>query len=85
MRPAQAFFSKELGEFILPYDAVRTAPDPKQALLDFLGWSCHHGGSVPFEDREFLPIEVKVDFLHEAEVHETRAESGESAAGIERG
>jgi len=25
VRPAQAFFSKELGEFILPYDAVRTA------------------------------------------------------------
>jgi hypothetical protein len=36
VRPAQAFFSKELGEFILPYDAVRTAPDPKQALLEFL-------------------------------------------------
>ena len=36
VRPAQAFFSKELGEFILPYDAVRTAPDPKQALMEFL-------------------------------------------------
>ena len=36
VKPAQAFFSKELGEFILPYDAVRTAPDPKKALLDFL-------------------------------------------------
>ena len=36
VKPAQAFFSKELGEFILPYDAVRTAPDPKKALLNFL-------------------------------------------------
>ncbi len=36
VRPAQAFFSKELGEFILPYDAVRTAPDPRRALLEFL-------------------------------------------------
>ena len=36
VRPAQAFFSKELGEFILPYDAVRTAADPRSALLDFL-------------------------------------------------
>ncbi len=36
MRPAQAFFSKELGEFILPYDAVRTAADPRAALMDFL-------------------------------------------------
>jgi hypothetical protein len=25
-----------LGEFVLPYDAVRTAPDPRVALLDFL-------------------------------------------------
>ena len=36
MRPAQAFFSKELGEFLLPYDAVRTAPDPDAALMEFL-------------------------------------------------
>jgi hypothetical protein len=36
LRPAQAFFSNELGEFILPYDAVRTAADPKQVLLEFL-------------------------------------------------
>jgi hypothetical protein len=34
--PAQAFFSRELGEFLLPYDAVRTAPDPEAVLLDFL-------------------------------------------------
>jgi hypothetical protein len=36
VRPEQAFFSRELGEFILPYEAVRTAPDPKAALMDFL-------------------------------------------------
>ena len=36
VRPAEAFFSKELGEFILPYDAVRTARDPRQALMEFL-------------------------------------------------
>jgi Family of unknown function (DUF5996) len=36
VRPAQAFFSKELGEFILPYDALRTAPDPDAALMEFL-------------------------------------------------
>jgi hypothetical protein len=36
VRPAQAFFSRELGEFILPYDAVRTASDPKTALMEFL-------------------------------------------------
>jgi hypothetical protein len=36
VRPADAFFSKELGEFILPYDAVRRAREPRRVLLDFL-------------------------------------------------
>ncbi|MCC8965939.1 hypothetical protein H8A95_27365 [Bradyrhizobium sp. Pear76] len=36
VRPDAAFFSEALGEFILPYDAVRTAVDPDKALLDFL-------------------------------------------------
>jgi Family of unknown function (DUF5996) len=36
VKPAEAFFSQELGEFILPYDAVRTAPDPEKALMGFL-------------------------------------------------
>ncbi len=31
-----AFFAEALGEFILPYNAVRTAEDPDRALLDFL-------------------------------------------------
>jgi hypothetical protein len=34
--PAAALFSKELGEFILPYDAVATAADPDATLLEFL-------------------------------------------------
>ncbi len=36
VRPDAAFFSEALGEFILPYDAVRTAARPDQALLEFL-------------------------------------------------
>ena len=36
VRPDQAFFSPDLGEFILPYDAVRAAADPKVALMRFL-------------------------------------------------
>ncbi len=34
--PAQAYFFKDLGEFILPYDAMRTAADPEAALMEFL-------------------------------------------------
>ena len=34
--PADAFWSKDLGEFVLPYDAVRTADSPDDVLLGFL-------------------------------------------------
>ena len=33
MAPADAFFSAELGEFLLPYEAVRKAPDPEAMLI----------------------------------------------------
>ena len=36
VKPDAAFFSEAVGEFILPYDAVRTAQDSDKALLDFL-------------------------------------------------
>ena len=36
VQPEQAFFHPDLGEFILPYDAVRDAPDPDATLLAFL-------------------------------------------------
>lgn len=36
VQPAAAFYSKPLHEFILPYDAVREAPDPDGTLLAFL-------------------------------------------------
>ncbi|HEX8904062.1 MAG TPA: DUF5996 family protein [Longimicrobiaceae bacterium] len=35
VRPAAASWSADWGEFILPYDAVRTAGDPDAALHDF--------------------------------------------------
>jgi hypothetical protein len=36
VQPDAAFFHVGLGEFILPYEAVRSADDPDQALLRFL-------------------------------------------------
>jgi hypothetical protein len=36
VRPEAAFFSKDFGEFILPYAAVRTAASPDETLLAFL-------------------------------------------------
>jgi hypothetical protein len=36
IRPADAFWNKDLGQYNLPYDAVRTAGDPERTLMDFL-------------------------------------------------
>ncbi len=34
--PPEAFFSAELGEFVLPYDVVRNARNPDETLMSFL-------------------------------------------------
>jgi hypothetical protein len=54
LRPDAAFFSEALGEFILPYDAVRTAAQPDQALLDFLQTSYEAAANAAKWDRAAL-------------------------------
>jgi hypothetical protein len=34
--PDAAYFNKTLGEFLLPYDAVRRSSDPEGMLMTFL-------------------------------------------------
>ena len=36
VEPAGASYNEQLGEFVLPYQIVRTAPDPDATLLSFL-------------------------------------------------
>jgi hypothetical protein len=36
VRPAEAFWNKDLNQFNLPYDAVRSAKDPDRTLMEFL-------------------------------------------------
>ena len=36
IKPGSAFWSAELGEFLLPYAAVREAADPDAAVQEFL-------------------------------------------------
>jgi Family of unknown function (DUF5996) len=36
VEPAAAIFNEALGEFLLPYDAVRLSADPEATLLEFL-------------------------------------------------
>jgi hypothetical protein len=57
VRPDAAFFSEALGEFILPYDAVRTAADPDHALLEFLHSSYEAAANAAKWDRDALECE----------------------------
>jgi hypothetical protein len=54
VRPEAAFFNETLGEFILPYDAVRTAADPDRALLDFLQSTYEAAANAAKWDRDAL-------------------------------
>ena len=54
VRPDAAFFSEALGEFILPYDAVRAAAQPEQALLEFLQSTYEAAANAAKWDRDAL-------------------------------
>ena len=54
VRPAAAFFSETLGEFIQPYDAVRNAAQPDQALLEFLQSTYEAAANAAKWDRDAL-------------------------------
>jgi len=54
VQPAAAFFSEALGEFLLPYDAVRTAADPDTALLAFLQSTYEAAANTADWDRDAL-------------------------------
>ena len=58
VKPAEAFFNKELGEFILPYDAVRTAREPDSALMDFLQSTYKAAADLAKWDRKMLECDL---------------------------
>ncbi len=57
VRPAAAFFHDGLGEFLLPYDEVRTADDPGEVLLDFLQSTYEAAAELGAWDRAALECE----------------------------
>ncbi|MGH7508213.1 MAG: DUF5996 family protein [Gemmatimonadales bacterium] len=52
LRLAEAYYSPELREFVLPYEAVRRAPDPDAMLLDFLENTYETGADLGGWDRK---------------------------------
>ena len=56
--PAAAFYSQDAGEFILPYEAVRTANDPDAMLLEFLTSTYEAAATTAKWDRTELECSI---------------------------
>jgi hypothetical protein len=62
VEPADAYYDADLGEFLLPYTAVRTASDPDQALLAFFQSTYDAAADLAGWDRAALearPAEIR--------------------------
>ena len=58
VRPARAFYSQDLREFILPYDEVRLAASPDDTLLEFLQTTYEAAANLAAWDRAALERSV---------------------------
>jgi uncharacterized protein DUF5996 len=54
VQPQAAYFHQVLGEFILPYESVRTADDPDKTLLSFLQTTYEAAAVLAHWDRRAL-------------------------------
>jgi Family of unknown function (DUF5996) len=54
VEPAAAFYHGEFGEFLLPYNAMRTMPDPDRALFAFIDSTYEQAATLAGWDRESL-------------------------------
>jgi hypothetical protein len=56
VQPEAAYFDKELGEFLLPYQAVRTAKDPDALLSTFFQSTYAAAAELARWDRAALEV-----------------------------
>ncbi len=61
VRPQAAFYSQDLGEFILPYDAVRAADNPEALLMEFLTSTYEVSADLAGWDRQALERQPGAD------------------------
>jgi Family of unknown function (DUF5996) len=54
LRPAQAFYSADMAEYLLLYEDVRTARNPNEALMEFLQSTYEAGANLAHWDRAAL-------------------------------
>jgi hypothetical protein len=57
--PAQAIFDSKMGEFVLPYEAMRRSADPDSALLQFLQSTYEAAANCGGWDRAGLEVVMK--------------------------
>ncbi|MGB5365025.1 MAG: DUF5996 family protein [Polyangiales bacterium] len=58
--PGEAYFEASLGEYLLPYDAVRNAEDPDETLLGFLQSTYEAAARLGDWDRDALDCPLGV-------------------------
>ena len=58
VRPRDAYYSREMREYILPYEAVRRAPDPDRMLAEFFGSTYEAAAELGRWDRPELEHDV---------------------------
>lgn len=58
VKPKEAFYSKEMGEFMLTYESVQQANDPSQMLLDFLISTYEASANTGNWDRDKLELKA---------------------------
>ena len=56
--PKEAYFDQRLGEFLLPYEAVRKATDPEAALMSFLESTYNAAADLGNWDRNALECPI---------------------------
>jgi hypothetical protein len=54
VRPAKGFYSQDMKEFLMRYDAVRQSPSPEEALMDFCQSTYEAGANLAKWDRKAL-------------------------------
>jgi hypothetical protein len=54
VKPEAAFYSNDVKEFFLPYEAVRTSASPEEALMDFCQSTYEAGANLAGWDRKTL-------------------------------
>ena len=64
VEPDEAYYNKDFGEFILPYEAVRTSDSPDKKLLSFFQGTYEVAANLSRWDRESLEHTWSPPFTH---------------------